>query len=324
MEKWIFLQTSALLLGFVIDFAVGDPHALPHPVRWMGALIAALERQLRRARSPKSDFRRGLLLTAVTAFLSTALPCLLLAAAWAVDPWVYFALDSLMCWQILAARQLVRESGLVQRALEAGDIEKARYAVSMIVGRDTERLSAEGICKAAVETVAENASDGVIAPMCWMLLFGAAGGFFYKSVNTMDSMIGYKNEKYLWFGRAAARLDDAVNFLPARLSGLLMVITAPLCGLDGKNAWKIFRRDRLKHQSPNSAQTEAACAGALRVELAGDAWYGGVLHKKDKIGDPLRPVEAKDIAGAGRLMYASAAVMLLTILAVRGVVLLLC
>lgn len=324
MEKWIFLQTSALLLGFVIDFAVGDPHALPHPVRWMGALIAALERQLRRGISPKSDFRRGLLLTAVTAFLSTALPCLLLAAAWAVDPWVYFALDSLMCWQILAARQLVRESGLVQRALEAGDIEKARYAVSMIVGRDTERLSAEGICKAAVETVAENASDGVIAPMCWMLLFGAAGGFFYKSVNTMDSMIGYKNEKYLWFGRAAAKLDDAVNFLPARLSGLLMVITAPLCGLDGKNAWKIFRRDRLKHQSPNSAQTEAACAGALRVELAGDAWYGGVLHKKDKIGDPLRPVEAKDIAGAGRLMYASAAVMLLTILAVRGVVLLLC
>lgn len=324
MREWVLLQTGAVCLGFAIDFIVGDPHCLPHPVRWMGALIAALERRLRRGKSPRSDFWRGLLLMVVTALLSAILPGALLAAAWAVSPWLYFALDSLMCWQILAARQLVRESALVQRALEEGDIEKARHAVSMIVGRDTKPLSAEGICKAAVETVAENASDGVIAPMCWMLLLGAAGGFFYKAVNTMDSMVGYKNEKYLWFGRAAAKADDAVNFLPARLSALLMVLMAPLCGLDGKNAWKVFRRDRFKHQSPNSAQTEAACAGALGVELAGDAWYGGVLHKKDRIGDPLRPVEAADIARAGRLMYAAAAAMLLIILVVRGAVLLLC
>jgi len=229
-----------------------------------------------------------------------------------------------MCWQILAARQLFREGKKVERALEAGDTEKARYAVSMIVGRDTNVLDENGICRAAVETVAENTSDGVIAPLCWMIFFGAAGGFFYKSINTMDSMLGYKNEKYLYFGRAAAKTDDVVNYLPARLSALLMIAACPLCGLDGKNAARIFRRDRYKHASPNSAQTESVCAGALRVRLAGDAVYGGVVHKKEFIGDPLREIEPKDITRAGRLMYAASALTLLLGVLLRAAVILVC
>ncbi len=217
---------------------------------------------------------------------------------------------------------LIKEGQKVQRALEKGDTEGARYAVSMIVGRDTDVLDEDGIARAAVETVAENASDGVIAPMIWMILFGAVGGFFYKSINTMDSMLGYKNEKYLYFGRAAAKTDDVVNYIPARISGLLMVITAPIVGLDGRCAWKIFRRDRYKHASPNSAQTESACAGALGLRLAGDAIYGGVVHKKEYIGDPVKSIEPKDITRAGRLMYAASVMMLVIGVILRSVVIL--
>lgn len=171
-----------------------------------------------------------------------------------------------------------------------------------------------------METVAENASDGVIAPLFWMLLFGAVGGFFYKSINTMDSMLDYKNDKYLYFGRAAAKTDDFVNYLPARISALLMIFACPICGLNQKNAWKIFKRDRYKHASPNSAHTESVCAGALGLRLAGDAVYGGVLHKKEYIGDPIREIEPKDIARTGRLMYAASFLMLLLCVLVRAMV----
>lgn len=198
--------------------------------------------------------------------------------------------------------------------------DAARYAVSMIVGRDTKVLDQNGICRAAFETVAENASDGVVAPLCFMLLFGPVGGFFYKSINTMDSMLGYKNDKYLYFGRTAAKTDDFVNFIPARVSVLAMIIVSPVCGLDIKGAWKIFRRDRMKHASPNSAQTESVCAGALGLRLAGDAVYGGVVYKKEYIGDPIREIEPRDITRANRLMYVSSALVLIVILAVRTAV----
>ena len=205
----------------------------------------------------------------------------------------------------------VTGSGKVRVFLEQGDTEGARQAVSMIVGRDTKRLTEEGIAKAAVETVAENASDGVIAPLLWMLVLGPLGGFFYKAVNTMDSMVGYKNERYLYFGRAAAYTDDAVNWIPARQTALFFILAAwMLPGMNGKEAWRIWRRDRRCHKSPNSAQPEAACAGALGVQLAGDAWYFGVLHKKPVIGDGKRPVEAEDIRRASRLMYTASAAAL--------------
>lgn len=198
--------------------------------------------------------------------------------------------------------------------------DAARYAVSMIVGRDTKVLDKNGICRAAVETVAENASDGVVAPLCFMLIFGPVGGFFYKSINIMDSMLGYKNDKYLYFGRAAAKTDDFVNFIPARVSALAMIIVSPFCGLDIKDPWRIFKRDRMKRASPNSAQTESVCAGALGLRLAGDEVYGGVVYKKEYIGDPIRAIEPRDITRANRLMYVSSALVLIVILAVRTAV----
>lgn len=322
MPERLIWQTAAIAAGFLIDFIVGDPYQIPHPVVAIGKLIDFFDRRLRRGNSNPADIGRGALTVVSVALVSTAVPALLLWAAWLVHPVVYFVISSIMCWQILAARQLFREGLKVQRALEKGDVEGARSAVSMIVGRDTNVLDDKGICRAAVETVAENTSDGVIAPLVFLILFGPAGGFFYKSINTMDSMLGYKNEKYLYFGRAAAKTDDVVNYIPARISALLMIVTAPLCGLDAKNAWRIFRRDRYKHASPNSAQTESVCAGALRVRLAGDAVYGGVVHKKEYIGDPDREIEPYDVTRAGRLMYAASFLMLLLGLALRAGVIL--
>ncbi|MFA6948919.1 MAG: adenosylcobinamide-phosphate synthase CbiB, partial [Eubacteriales bacterium] len=288
------------------------------------SLISRLDKALRRGKSGGSDFRRGLVLALIVMLLSGAVPALLLFMAWKIDPWIYFAVESIMCAQLLAARQLVRESVKVEKSLEAGDIDGARKNVAMIVGRDTDVLDGNGICRAAVETVAENSSDGVIAPILWMFLFGAVGGFLYKSINTMDSMIGYKNDKYMYFGRAAAKLDDFVNYIPARISALLMIAVAPLCRQNGSNAMKIYKRDRYKHASPNSAQTEAVCAGALGIRLAGDARYGGVWHKKEYIGDPLREIEYKDITRASALMYAASAAALLLCTAVRAAVIILC
>lgn len=320
MREFLILQTAALVLGFIVDFFVGDPYSIPHPVVGIGKIISFLDRHLRTGKSNAGDFRRGILTVVLVTLVSSAVPALILLLAWNIHPILYLVINTVMCAQILAARQLVRESRKVQKALEKRDTEGARYAVSMIVGRDTAVLDENGICRAAVETVAENASDGVIAPLFWMMLFGAVGGFFYKSVNTMDSMLGYKNDKYLYFGRAAAKTDDFVNYLPARISGLLMVLVCPLCRLNRQNAWKIFRRDRYKHASPNSAQTESACAGALGVRLAGDAVYGGVVHKKEYIGDPLREIEPQDITRTGRLMYMAAAMMLVLAVLARIVV----
>ena len=322
MIELLMLQTAAILTGFVIDFFVGDPHALPHPVVLIGRLIAFLDKKLRRG--DQRDVWRGGITVLIVIVVSTVIPALLLIAARVIHPAAYFILQSVMSWQMIAARQLVRESDRVRVKLNEGDLEGARTAVSYIVGRDTDALDRDGICRAAVETVAENTSDGVIAPLFWMLLFGAAGGFFYKAVNTMDSMIGYRNEKYLYFGRVAAKTDDAVNFIPARLSALSMLAVCPICRLNTKNAWKIFRRDRYKHPSPNSAQTESVCAGALGVQFAGDAFYGGVLHKKEFIGDPLRSIEPDDIKRSNRLMYAASAFVLVIGLLIRIGVILLC
>ena len=218
---------------------------------------------------------------------------------------------SVMCWLMLAAKSLRQESMKVYEALERGDVEGARYSVSMIVGRDTSVLDRDGIIKAAVETVAENTSDGVTAPVFWMAVFGIPGLYFYKAVNTMDSMIGYKNERYMDFGRCAARLDDVLNYIPSRLTALLMIAASWIMpGYDGRGAWRIWKRDRRKHASPNSAQTESACAGALGLELAGPAVYFGVIHDKPFIGDPKRSITPDDIPAANRLMLTTAFLMI--------------
>lgn len=298
-------RISILAVGVLLDWCFGDPHWLYHPVRAIGWLIGRLETWLRGV-FPKSErgerLAGGILVLLVCLVTVTAAMTILTVAGW-IHPALRWAVETFMCYQILAAKSLHSESMKVCRALKQGDVEGARAAVSMIVGRDTKPLDAAGITRAAVETVAENTSDGVIAPLCFLALGGAAGGFFYKAVNTMDSMVGYKNDRYQNFGRAAAKLDDVVNLLPARLSAVLMVVSAYLMGLDGKGAWRIFLRDRYQHKSPNSAQTEAACAGALGVQLAGNAWYFGVLHEKPTIGDDLRPIEAEDIRRANGLLY---------------------
>ena len=300
------LRLFALLLGFCLDLLFGDPHWAPHPVRAMGALIAGLEKPLRAVfpKTPKGELIAGGFLVVLTAGISTGVAVLLLWLCACIHPILAFAAETLLCYQLLAARSLRDESVKVYKALRDGTLDDARKAVSMIVGRDTDRLDETGVAKAAVETVAENASDGVIAPLLFMAIGGAPLGVLYKSINTMDSMVGYKNDRYLYFGRAAAKLDDLVNFIPARLAGILLCLAARPAGFDGKNAWKIFWRDRKNHKSPNSAHTEAAAAGALDVQLAGSSYYFGKLVVKPTIGDPLRPVEPADILRCNRLMYA--------------------
>ena len=311
MADLLIFQTYAIVIGFIIDFFVGDPHAIPHPVVAIGKLISFLDRKLRIGDSDKRDILWGVWTVLIVSAVSIAVPSFILWVMWKIHPVAYLAVNSIMCAQIVAARELVRECSAVEKALEKGDVEGARKAVSYVVGRDTEALDKEGICRAAVETIAENGSDGVIAPLFWMFLFGAVGGFFYKAVNTMDSMLGYKNGKYLYFGRAAARTDDFVNFIPSRISALLMIVSCPLCHLDGKNALRIFRRDRFKHKSPNAAQTESVFAGALNVRLNGPAFYGGVLHEKEYLGDDTRPIAPADIKKSGYLMYTASFMMLI-------------
>lgn len=315
----IWMAVLPLLLGFLLDLLLGDPYWLPHPIRLIGRLIAGLERIFRK-RLPGREKLAGTLLAVVVLILSTAIPVLILIVCYRIHVWIGMAAESVFCFYMLAARCLAKESGKVSRAAAAGDVEGARKAVSMIVGRDTAPLDEKGILKAAVETVAENTSDGVTAPLFYIMLFGAGGGFFYKAANTMDSMIGYKNERYLNFGRFAAKLDDVLNFIPARLTALLMILSSGLLRYDMRNACKIWRRDRFNHASPNSAQTEAVCAGALDIMLAGDAYYFGKLCKKKTIGDDIRPIEAKDIGRANRLMYGTAWLMLVLATAFRGLV----
>jgi adenosylcobinamide-phosphate synthase len=298
-----------LLIGFLLDVCIGDPYNFPHPIRLIGKMISALERMIRKK---CSNLRRGgVVLVLAVLFVSALIPFILLLICYRIHLILGIAAESILICYLLAARNLRDESMKVCRAVENGDTEGARKAVSMIVGRDTAVLDRDGIIRAAVETVAENTSDGVTAPLFYIAFFGAVGGFFYKAANTMDSMIGYKNEKYAELGRSAARLDDVLNFIPSRLSALLMIAVCPLLRFDAKNAFRIWRRDRRKHASPNSAQTESACAGALHLRLAGDAWYFGELHKKPYIGDDDRPIEPADIRRANRLMYGASVLMLL-------------
>ena len=298
----------ALVIGFCVDLLVGDPHGLPHPVIFIGKLIGFLEKRLRKIfpKTKRGENIAGGVLWLLVALISFGIPAAVLAVCHRISPWLRLAVESLMCWQILATKSLRDESMKVYAALQSGDLEKSRYAVSMIVGRDTARLDDAGVTRAAVETVAENTSDGIVAPLIYLAIGGAPLGFFYKAVNTMDSMLGYVEPPYKNIGLIPAKADDIANFLPARISALFMLAAGWLLGMDGKNGWKIFRRDRFNHASPNSAQTESVCAGLLGLQLAGDAWYPGVLHKKKFIGDPLREIEHEDIPRACRLLYGTA------------------
>lgn len=303
------MVTAAVLCGFLLDLALGDPvlpHC-PHPVVLMGRCISALETLLRRLfpQTPKGELAAGCVLAAALPLVTLAVTGALCWGAARLHPALGFTLQTLWCWQALAMKGLAAESRAVQQALQTEDLTAARRAVARIVGRDTQTLTAEGVTRAAVETVAENFSDGVFAPLLYMLLGGAPLAIVYKSINTMDSMVGYRNARYLYFGRAAAKLDDAANYLPSRLAALVWIAASAVTGHDGRGAWRIWRRDARNHASPNSAQCESACAGALGIQLAGPADYFGQRYEKPYIGDPVRPIEAADILRANRILYAA-------------------
>jgi adenosylcobinamide-phosphate synthase len=315
----IIYSTAAILLGFLLDLLFGDPHQFPHIVVGMGSLIGSLEKFVRAKfpKTPEGEQVGGVFLVSLVLLICVAVPFCILFFAYRSSLWLGFVIETLLCYQLLAMKSLHDESMKVYHSLQEGTLEKARRDVSMIVGRDTEHLDEIGVTKAAVETVAENTSDGVVAPLFYIMLGGAIFGCIYKAVNTLDSMVGYKNERYLHFGRAAAKLDDALNFLPARLAARLMIIATFLVRLDTKHAKFIYKRDKHNHASPNSAHTEAVCAGALNIQLAGDAVYFGKLTEKPFIGDDIRTIEPKDICRANRLMFVTSFLMLILVLAVR-------
>ncbi len=311
--------------GFVLDLLLGDPRWLPHPVCLIGKLISGGEKALRRVfpKSQRGELVGGAVLWFLVTGLSFAVPFLLLKGLALVSPWAEYIVETIFCYQIFAAKSLKTESMRVYEPIKAKDLAGSRKYLSWIVGRDTEHLDFKQITKAVVETVAENTSDGVIAPMLFMVIGGAPLGFLYKGVNTLDSMVGYKNDKYLYFGRFSALADDVFNYIPARITALAMVVSGFFTGFDGKNAWKIYLRDRHNHASPNSAHPESACAGALNLQLAGDAYYFGKLYKKKTIGDDNREIEAEDIPRACRLMYGTAVICLVVFEGIRTILVLL-
>ena len=307
--KFIIL-TFPMIFGFIIDCILGDPYRLPHPIRAIGKFISLMEKWIRRI-IPSNLRAGGVILSLTTIFFSVSIPLIILFFSYRKNILIGMIIESIMCYYMIASKCLKNESMKVYKAISENNIEKSRKAVSMIVGRDTENLDKSGIIRATVETVAENTSDGVTAPLMYMAMFGAVGGFFYKAVNTMDSMIGYTNEKYDDIGCISAKTDDFLNIVPSRVTAVLMIFSAKILGFDSKNALKIWRRDRRNHASPNSAQTEAVCAGALGIRLAGDACYFGELHKKPFIGDDTRSIENEDIVRTNKLMYTTSFVTLI-------------
>ena len=313
----IELHMIAFLLGFVLVLLLGDPHFMPHPVKLMGRGIAFFDKKWNVC-SDEEKLKKGKWLVATMLFLTAVVSFFLLFVSYYINPIMGVVVEAVMTYQIIALKSLKTESMKVYKALDSGDVEKARYAVSMIVGRDTSVLDEEGIAKAAVETVAENTSDGVVAPLIYTAILGPVGGMLYKCINTCDSMVGYKSEKYLYFGRTAAKLDDVVNFLPARISAFLMIFASFFLGKEfsAKDAYRIYKRDRFCHASPNSAQTESVVAGALGLKLAGNAVYFGKLVEKPTIGDEKRSIEAKDIVRANQLLYMTSVILMLILMLV--------
>lgn len=309
----------AIVIGFVLDLIIGDPYNFPHPIRFIGNLISKTEKILRDNGKKEDEFKLGILLVVIVIIISTIIPIGILVISYNINIYLGLLIESIMCYQILCTKALKDESMKVYYELKKGNLINAREKLSMIVGRDVNSLDEKEVAKAAIETVGENTSDGVIAPLLYMIIGGAPLGFLYKSINTMDSMVGYKNEKYINFGKAAAKLDDVANYIPARVSAYLLIIASFILKLDWKNAYKIYKRDRYNHASPNSAHTEAVCAGALNIQLAGDAYYFGKLYKKPTIGDKIREVKIEDIPLVNKIMYVAVSIPIALIIILTSV-----
>lgn len=307
-----------LIFGYILDLILGDPYNFPHPIRLIGKLITSTEKLLRRLF--KNELLSGILILVIVTGFSIIISMLVLKIAYKIHLIVGIIAESIMCYQMLATKCLKDESMKVYQSLKDNNLELSRKNVSMIVGRDTKNLNITGVTKATVETIAENTSDGIIAPMLYMALFGAVGGFFYKSVNTLDSMIGYKNDKYIYFGRASAKTDDVLNYIPSRISAIIVILASAILKLDYKSAFKIWKRDCRNHPSPNSAQTESAYAGALNVQLAGDMYYFGKLYHKQTIGDDIKPIQIEDIKTSNRILYTTSFIGLILSVIVRCII----
>ena len=287
----IIAQSAAVSIGFVLDAIFGDPDFKLHPIRLIGYLISFLEKVMRRI-FPKNERLGGAVMAICVLIICGGVPFAILFFAYRLNYFFGIAIESVICYFMLAAKSLKQAGMSVYKPLKNGDVDGARKSVSMIVGRDTESLDDIGITKAAVETVAENTSDGVIAPLIYMAIGGGVLGCIYKAINTMDSMVGYKNDRYINFGRFAAKLDDIANYIPSRISAYLMIFASKIMGCNSRN-----------HASPNSAQTESVVAGALEIQLAGDAYYFGKLYKKPFIGVGIKQIKYDNIADSIKLMY---------------------
>lgn len=312
------LTTLSVALGFVLDSIFGDPDGVWHPVCAIGSLISRTETLLRRVfpQTPRGEKTAGVFLWLIVCGISYAVPLAILYLLGRASPWLAFAAETLFCYQIFARKCLVQAGERVRQALDKS-LAEGRKAISYYVGRDTETLTEEGVVKATVETIAENTTDGVVAPLFFMLIGGAPLAFLYKAVNTLDSMVGYHNEKYEHFGCFSARADDVFNFIPARIAAVCMIAGAGMLRFDSRNAQRIFKRDRFCHKSPNSAQTEAVCAGALHVQLGGSAQYFGQYVHKPTIGDDDRAIVKSDITRAADLMTTASVFALLLGLTIR-------
>jgi adenosylcobinamide-phosphate synthase len=318
------MTMAAIVCGFILDVIFGDPLWLPHPICLIGNLIGFLEKKLRKIAGENSSnlLVAGFLLVAIVLVLSFAIPYYILDFAKSFNPWLAFIIETIMFYQIFAIKSLKEESEKVYDKLVNSTIEKARVQLSWIVGRDTAELSKDEVTKGTIETIAENTADGVIAPMFFMFIGGAPLAFLYKGINTMDSMVGYKNDKFLYFGRCAAKLDDLANFIPARITAVLMIMATFILKYNYKNAIKIFLRDRYKHLSPNSAQTESVVAGALGITLGGGHYYFGKFVPKEIMGDNLNKVSTEDIKKTNKIMYLSATIGLVIFVIIKGIYLL--
>lgn len=294
----------SIWIAFLIDVILGDPYWFPHPVRLIGLYISSFEKMVRPLFNGQKALKlAGILLTMSTVLITYLLALSILNIASRINIYLYSILNIALLWTCIAPRSLMNESMKIYYALKGKDLVKSRHLLSYIVGRDTEHLDEQQIAKATIETVAENTSDGVIAPLIYMFIGGAPLALVYKAVNTLDSMVGYKNEKYKDFGCASAKLDDIVNFIPARITGLILVLSAAVLRLNVKNSWAILKRDSQNHSSPNSGVPEAAVAGALNIQLGGPSTYFGKIVNKPTIGEANRIIGIKDIKTTNHMMY---------------------
>ena len=306
-----FANILIMILGYIMDLVFGDPYWFPHPVRFIGKLISKTEKFIRKhAKSEESLKYWGILMWLVPV-VTTALVTTFIVKIASFNKYVEIFVSAFIIYTTLSTKCLKDEATKIYKVLETGDIKKSRVQLSYIVGRDTTNLSQSEIIRATVETVAENTVDGTISPMFYGFLFGPVGAMTYKAINTLDSMVGYKNDKYLNLGCVSAKLDDVANFIPARLTAIFMPLGAFLCGMNGINSFKIAIRDRKNHKSPNCAFAEGAAAGAIGVQLGGTNIYFGQEVYKPTIGDKKRELENYDIVRMNKLMYATTANALL-------------